>query len=220
MLELHDLIQRDWSSFIALTSPSSYHMTLLGGVDAEQKAKKNWPTGIPETTSIPDTALLIRDRLAARRFDIPEKIEMEIDADRFHAPLVGVPLRPANAAMATALYDLRRQLAEAISFRPDDLMTFMFHATYGYRYRHIPRSQKDVLRMEVHQWRRQNAEKLGTLLIPPPVFCSFETMNAFQPLLTLKPIKYGLKKMLRPIKPERRHVEMTSKSSLKRGINM
>lgn len=56
MLELHDLIQRDWSSFIALTSPSSYHMTLLGGVDAEQKAKKNWPTGIPETTSIPDTA--------------------------------------------------------------------------------------------------------------------------------------------------------------------
>ncbi|WP_025885962.1 hypothetical protein [Asaia prunellae] len=111
---------------------------------------------------------------------------MEIDADRFHAPLVGVPLRPSSPAMATSLYDLRRQLAEVIGFHPDNLMSFMFHATYGYKIRHVPRSLKDVLRREVHSWRRDYAEKLGTIIVPAPVFCSFETMFAFTPLLALQ----------------------------------
>lgn len=186
MRDMNQLILREWREFITPTPPSSYHMTILGGVDPEQKAKGNWPTGINTTLPIANTAPIIRDRLAAIRFDIPEKIEMEIDADRFHAPLVGVPLRPANAAMATALYDLRRQLAEAIGFHPDNLMTFMFHATYGYKIRHIPRSQKDVLRRQVHGWRREYADKLGVITIPPPVFCSFETMFAFLPILPLQ----------------------------------
>ncbi|GGC31715.1 DUF1868 domain-containing protein [Asaia siamensis] len=185
MLDMNSLIEREWREYITPTPPSSYHMTILGGVDPEQQAKANWPSGINTALPIADTASILRDRLASRRFDIPETIEMEIDADRFHAPLVGVPLRPANAAMATALYDLRRQLAEAIGFHPDNLMTFMFHATYGYKIRHVPRAQKDVLRRQVHNWRRENADKLGTIVIPPPVFCSFETMFAFKPLLTL-----------------------------------
>lgn len=185
MSALSQQIQRDWSGFITPTPSSSYHMTILGGVDPEQKAKGNWPSGISETASRNDIDAIIRSRLAARTFDFPEHIEMEIDAERFHAPLVGVPLRPASAAMATALYDLRRQLAEAIAFHPDNLMSFMFHATYGYKIRHIPHGQKATLRNIVHEWRHATAGKLGIIQIPAPVFCSFETMYAFTPLLTL-----------------------------------
>ncbi|CDG39388.1 hypothetical protein ASAP_1343 [Asaia bogorensis] len=185
MLDMNALIRRDWSDHIVPTPPSSYHMTILGGVDPEQKAKNNWPSGISPSVTIEQTTAILRDRLASKAFEFPEKIEVEIDADRFHAPLVGVPLRPANAAMATALYDLRRQLAEAIGFHPDNLMSFMFHATYGYKIRHIPHTQKAPLRKAVHEWRRVTAEKLGTIEIPPPVFCRFETMFAFTPLLAL-----------------------------------
>ncbi|MFC0500690.1 DUF1868 domain-containing protein [Asaia krungthepensis] len=185
MLEMNALIRRDWSDHIVPTPPSSYHMTILGGVDPEQKAKNNWPSGISPSVTLAQTTPILRERIAATTFDFPEKIEMEIDADRFHAPLVGVPLRPANAAMATALYDLRRQLAEAIGFHPDNLMSFMFHATYGYKYRHIPHTQKAPLRRAVHEWRRVTSEKLGIIEIPAPVFCSFETMFAFTPLLPL-----------------------------------
>ncbi|WP_084294730.1 DUF1868 domain-containing protein [Asaia prunellae] len=59
MLDTNTLIQRDWSAYITPTPPSSYHMTVLGGVDAEQVAKANWPEG-----SAPQRQSLIRHQLS------------------------------------------------------------------------------------------------------------------------------------------------------------
>lgn len=186
MLEMNRLVTTQYAAYIAPTPSSSYHMTILGGVDPEQIQKGTLPVGIAPSIPLDTSNRILCERLARERFDIPEKIEMEIDPDRHHAPLVGAPLRPANAAIATALYDLRRQIAECMQFHPDDLMRYMFHATYGYKYRHLPYHLKPGLRSAVHEWRRAASERLGVFTVPAPVFCSFDTMGAFTPLLALQ----------------------------------
>ncbi|WP_162993419.1 DUF1868 domain-containing protein [Asaia bogorensis] len=186
MLAMNRMIASDYSTYMTTTPPSSYHMTILGGVDPEQRQKNRLPIGI--TAEMPPETVNERltERLSRAVFDIPDPIEMQIDPDRYHAPITGTPLRPANAAIASGLYDLRRQIAEVLQFQPDDLTHYMFHATYAYRFRSIPFGVKWGLRKAVHQWRRNAADRLGSFTIPGPVFCSFETMFAFKPLLPLR----------------------------------
>lgn len=171
---------------IAWTPPSSYHITVFGGLNDEDQGTRRWPRGVvPAMPVAAVTAQWLRQlqdrpRLAEPRF------EFAFDTPRFMtegAP--HVPLRPANDRTARRLADLRDALAQFTGIRDRNHDSYRYHLTVGYIVQMLNEQEARALQAASANWVERLAARSGTISIPAVQFCSLADMYAFRVLHAL-----------------------------------
>jgi hypothetical protein len=165
------------------TLPSdSYHFTIFGGPNDQDRGRYGWPSGIPVSTSITECNRVIGERIARFRMHTELPIRFRLDQEKTLAPqrASGLQLVPVDANEKLKLSMLRdRMAAEVFRYRADDHETFGFHISLAYQMRGFAaeerREYQDV--MTRHLPTIVGAAPVIELGIPE--FCTFENMYRF-----------------------------------------
>jgi hypothetical protein len=171
---------------IAWTPPSSYHVTVFGGLNDEDKGTQRWPRDVPPAVPVSAVTAMWLRRLQERPRLAEPRFEFAFGATRIMtegAP--HVPLQPANDRTARRLAALRDTLAEFTGIRDQNHATYQYHLTFGYIHRMLSDQEALALKMATDGWIRQLAARIGTIAIPAVQFCSLADMYAFRVLHAL-----------------------------------
>jgi hypothetical protein len=167
---------------LTMLPPSSYHVTLFGGVNDADRNTPKWASPAPHDTPIDKLDALYLDRLrraarpARRGFEFACGAPPEPGADG----TLHIPLRPADAATQSRLRALRDELSALTGIRRPDHDRYEYHVTLGYLYGFLDESEASEMRKATASW-MQRLERLGTpILIPSFHFCTFRDMFAFE----------------------------------------
>lgn len=171
---------------VALTPPNSYHVTVFGGLNDEDRGKPRWPRALPAGMPVEAVTrqwlreLKARPRLAEPRFEFAYGRPAAMTDGAPH-----VPLHPANDATARRLKALRDDLSEFTGIRDRNHDSYQYHLTVGYIHQILTGQEAQALRTATEGWVERLAARSPTLVIPAFHFCSFRDMYAFRELHAL-----------------------------------
>lgn len=175
-----------FASKVALTPPNSYHVTVFGGLNDEDKGSPRWPRALPVGLSVDAVTerwlreLKARPRLAEPRFEFAYGKPVAMTDGAPH-----VPLHPANDATARRLKALRDALSEFTGIRDKNHDSYKYHLTVGYIHQLLTEQEAQALKTATEGWVERLADRSGTLVIPAVHFCSLRDMYAFRELHAL-----------------------------------
>jgi hypothetical protein len=160
--------------------PASFHMTVFEGVNEQHRMADRWPehlaTDVPLAATTLDFEIRLRDVALPNRFQI-----------RPTGLFGGFSVRVGGASgvTAAALRAARNDLSTALNLRRPDHGTYEFHITLGYLLRWLTAAEADqVIRLSgqvaIDLIARQPKFDIG-----PVEFCTFETMQRFDPMMLL-----------------------------------
>lgn len=171
---------------ISLTPPSSYHVTVFGGLNDEDAGRPRWPRGLPAGQSVDAVTrqwlhrLQARPRLADSRFEFAFGTPVVTSDGAPH-----IPLHPANDATAKRLVALRDDLSALTGIRDKDHDRYAYHMTFGYVHERLSSAEAQALHTATAHWVERAAAVRGTIVIPEVQFCSLRDMYAFRVLHNL-----------------------------------
>jgi hypothetical protein len=168
---------------IALLPPSSYHVTLFGGLNESDRDSPRWPQGVPGSLALETATMRWLDKLAKRH---PQSAGFDFVLDEPPAPMrdgsLHIPLRPADEATAKRLAGLRDALAQLTGIRRADHDRYQYHLTFGYVHHFLSSEEAQDLQTATARWMEGLAPALH---IPAFQFCRFTDMYAFESLCLL-----------------------------------
>jgi hypothetical protein len=187
--DLRDALDRTpYRSTFALLPVDSYHMTVFGGLNDQQRYAPLWPADLPTSTPIEQCTRILDARLAAFELDRPMPIRMKLDRAETLANSDGVSLHllPADVAENSAIRHLRDRLAKVFGFRDPGHDAYVFHITVAYRLAMLAPAQDRDYRalLAAHTARIVDAAPIIELGLP--AFCSFRDMYRFEPVRYLR----------------------------------
>lgn len=114
MLDMYrDSLAQDFCAKLALLPPSSYHMTVLDGLNDGRRAQPSWPRALARTTPMPSCDEWVRNRLETFDYGLalpirmrPSRPDPSCDGQVPH-----IRLEPADPAQGRVLAGLRHALA-------------------------------------------------------------------------------------------------------------
>lgn len=168
---------------IALTPPSSYHVTMFGGLNDEDQGRARWPRGLPPDMPVDAVTrewlrqLKTRPPLADHRFKFEFGNPALMKDGAPHVPLV-----PADDATARRLKGLRDELSAFTGLRDKDHERYRYHLTFGYLHAVLSDGEAQALKSATEDWVRRLSARVGAIAIPAVEFCSFRDMYAFRVL--------------------------------------
>ncbi len=169
---------------LALLPPSSYHVTIFGGLNEADRATSRWPLSLAPDLGLEVATQTWLQKLRTRTRLSDAEFLFELDPPPPHM-LEGaphIPLRPADDATAERLITLRDDLSRLTGIRRIDHDRYQYHLTFGYLYRYLTAVQADELRDATLSWMSNMPRKLR---INGVQFCSFRDMYAFRVLHNL-----------------------------------
>lgn len=175
-----------FASKIALTPPSSYHVTVFGGLNDEDKGRARWPRTLSADLSVEEVTqqwlreLKKRPRLVEPRFEFAFGTPVAMTDGAPH-----VPLHPVNDTTARRLAALRDALSEFTGIRDKNHDAYKYHLTVGYIHQLLTDQEAQSLKAATEGWVERLAARSGTLTIPAVHFCSLRDMYAFRELHAL-----------------------------------
>lgn len=183
---IRELPQHGFSRKLSLVPSSSWHVTLLGGVNDVDRRTPLWPADLPRDMAMAEVHRVLLQRLVARRTPKLGPCSFLVDIST-PSPLVregtlGIPLRPADEATRLRLREARDELAELIQLRRHDHDRYAFHLTLGYLVQFLDESEQEDCRAALTGW-RQGLASHGPLLIPSFHFCILRDMFAFREVM-------------------------------------
>jgi hypothetical protein len=169
-----------FSTKIALLPPSSYHVTLFGGLNESDRNSPRWPQGISGALALQTATTQWLDKLAERH---PQATGFDFVLDEPPPPMRDgsphIPLRPADEATAKRLADLREALARLTGIRRADHDRYQYHLTFGYVHHILTPDEALDLQAATARWM---AALPPVLHVPAFHFCRFKDMYAFESL--------------------------------------
>ena len=171
----------DFSRKLTMLPPSSYHVTLFGGVNDVDRHTPKWSTPLPDDTPIEAVNALYLQRL--RQAARAPRHDFEFVCDT--PPAAGVdgtlhvPLRPADAATAARLRTLRDELSTLTGIRRPDHDRYQYHVTIGYLHAVLDERETAQMQRAIADWMRRLDDR-GLVLIPSFHYCTFRDMFAFE----------------------------------------
>jgi hypothetical protein len=173
----------DFASKISLTPPSSYHVTVFGGLNEEDAGTPRWPRqlrpglAIDEVTRLWLRQLQARPRLADPGFAFEYGTPVITRGGAPH-----IPLRPADDATAARLAALRNELAAFTGIRDKDHDRYEYHMTFGYIHTLLSEREGQSLKAATQHWIEKLTARNLRIRIPAVQFCRLVDMYAFQVL--------------------------------------
>lgn len=172
----------DWAANFAFLPPASFHMTVFEGVCMNPIYRDDWPRDLPQEASRDKVSQLLLDRLCDLR--LPSRAIVKPVGVRHNAG-IGVLVAGVDEANELALRDTRRQLSEAMGFRPANFAGYHFHITLAYLLHWLDEDIARRVGEEVEAALRDLAETVPEIELGPPEFCNFDTMHEFVPIRLL-----------------------------------
>jgi hypothetical protein len=172
-----------FASKISLTPPSSYHVTVFGGLNEEDKGRPRWPAQLPLDWSIDAVTRAWAHRLRARPTLADPGFVFEYgEASATTGGAPHLPLRPADDATAARLHTLRDELSAFTGLRDKDHDSYEYHMTFGYVHEVLSANEAESLRAATQHWIEQLSVRGLRIRIPAVQFCSIVDMYAFRVL--------------------------------------
>lgn len=182
---VREMPRHDFARKFALVPTSSWHVTLIGGINDVDRRTAAWPSDLPRDMPIAEVHRVLLQRLERRRTAPLAPCSFVVDTG--HPPslrregTLAVPLRPVDAATAKRLSDARDELAELLKLRRPDHDNYGFHVTIGYLYSFLEEAESAALQAASTEW-RQRLAKRGPLTIGSFHFCVLRDMFAYREL--------------------------------------
>jgi hypothetical protein len=176
-----DVPRYSFAGKLALLPPSSYHVTVFGGLNEADRGTSGWPASLAPDLGleVATQAWLHKLRTRPRLNDAAFLFELDSPPPNMSEGAPNIPLRPADDATAERLITLRDDLSRLTGIRRADHDRYQYHLTFGYLYRHLTAVQADELRDATISWMSSMPRKLRISGIQ---FCSFRDMYAFRVL--------------------------------------
>lgn len=172
-----------FASKIALTPPSSYHVTVFGGLNKEDQGTARWPKSLKADADIASVTEDWLRQLRRRRTTKGPGFEFEFGVPALTndgAP--HIPLHPANDATANRLRAVRDDLSSFTGIRDKDHDVYQYHMTFGYIFRVLSDAESQSLLEATRHWIETISAQSPRVRIPGTQFCSFRDMYAFRVL--------------------------------------
>jgi len=168
---------------LAVLPGDSYHVTILGGPNDQDRKTYGWPADISDNASIAECDRVIGERIARFRMRAELPIRFCLDKEKTLTPQrpSGLQLAPADTDENRKIRRLRDQLAnEVFRYRAADHDTFGFHISLAYQ-------MKGLTNEERREYQSILTQQLPAIVAAAPViefgvpeFCTFETMYRFE----------------------------------------
>ncbi|QJD66361.1 DUF1868 domain-containing protein [Xanthomonas campestris pv. badrii] len=179
-----ELPEHRFASKFAPLPPSSYHVTLLGGVNESDRAHGPWPSDLTRDHALADINVDYLSRLKGR-------VAPPLGACSFlvnpTAARTGnndnllIPLKPADTQTAQRLEAARQALMHLTRLQRPDYVNYQFHISLAYLCETLDRAEQADYRAAVGAWLKRLAAA-GPITIPRFHFCTFADMYAFRTL--------------------------------------
>ncbi|MEB2111336.1 DUF1868 domain-containing protein [Xanthomonas campestris pv. campestris] len=173
-----ELPEQRFGNKFALLPPSSYHVTLLGGVNETDRNRGPWPSDVPLGEINASFLSRLKQRAAAPlgacRFIVDPSVARTGSNDNLL-----IPLLPADAAATQRLDAARAGLMALTRLQRPDYVNFRFHISLAYLCATLDAAEQAAYRSVVTTWLKRLADA-GPITIPHFHFCTFADMYAFR----------------------------------------
>jgi hypothetical protein len=179
----HALRSSSFSAKIAGLPDDSYHVTILGGPNDQDRDRYGWPSDIPITTPITECNRIIGERIARFRMNTELPLRFRIDSERTLAPQLasGLQLVPADADEMRKISTLRDRMADEVyRYRTPDHDTFGFHVSMAYQMRGFTAGEKQKYQDLLTRHVTTIGAAAAIIELGVPEFCTFEDMYRFE----------------------------------------
>lgn len=179
-----ELPEHGFANKLAVLPPSSYHVTLLGGVNETDRAHGPWPSDLARDAALADINASFLSRLQQRnttplgacRFVVDPTAAMTGSNDNLL-----IPLLPADAATAQRLETARKGLMALTLLQRPDYSHYRFHISLAYLCETLDADEQADYHGAVGVWLKRLAAA-GPITVPRFHFCTFNDMYAFRTL--------------------------------------
>ncbi|MBB5865334.1 DUF1868 domain-containing protein [Xanthomonas sp. 3058] len=177
-----ELPEHGFASKLAVLPPSSYHATLLGGVNEIDRARGPWPSDTARDVPLADISAGFLSRLKQRGGPPLGACRFLVDPTAMKAGRnenLLIPLIPADAHTAQRLEAARQGLMALTKLQRPDYINFRFHISLAYLCQTLDAAEQAAYRSAVSGWLTRLAAA-GPITVPHFHFCTFADMDAFR----------------------------------------
>jgi hypothetical protein len=168
---------------LAVLPSDSYHVTILGGLNDQDRTRYGWPSDLPINAPIAECNRIIGERITRFRMHSELPIRFCVDKERTVAlqRASGLQLVPADATERLKLQMLRdRMAAEVFSYRAADHDTFEFHVSLAYQMSGFTTEERRDYQSELARHLPTIVAAASVIEFGVPEFCTFEDMHRFE----------------------------------------
>ena len=161
---------------------SSYHMTIFGGANDQDRARQPWPQGVPIDAPIETCNAMLAQRLSGVRLacELPFRMVVDERSAANRASPITLHLQPADAGEAAKLRQVRNRIADALKMRAPDHDRYQFHITIGYQIDWFTAAEQREYEAALLRWRTRLMAENVVFELGAPEYCVFEDMFAFR----------------------------------------
>ncbi|KTF33482.1 DUF1868 domain-containing protein [Xanthomonas vesicatoria] len=177
-----ELPEHRFASKLALLPPSSYHVTLLGGVNEIDRASGPWPSDLTRDVALSEIHADFLARLTQRTAAPLGACSFVVNpaaAKTGNNDNLLIPLHPADTQTAQRLEAARQALMTLTRLQRPDYVNFQFHISLAYLCQTLDSAEQADYRAAVGGWLKRLAAA-GPITIPRFHFCTFADMDAFR----------------------------------------
>ncbi|WOB51333.1 DUF1868 domain-containing protein [Xanthomonas hydrangeae] len=183
VLEIYrELPEQRFANKLAVLPPSSYHVTLLGGVNEIDRASGPWPSDMARDVALAQISTSFLSRLQQRNAALLGACRFLVDptaAKTGRNDNLLIPLVPADAATGQRLESARQGLMALTKLQRPDYTNFRFHISLAYLCETLDAAEQVAYRVAVADWLKRLAAA-GPITVPRFHFCTFKDMYAFR----------------------------------------
>lgn len=168
---------------LAVLPSDSYHVTILGGLNDQDRARYGWPSDIPINAPIAECNRIIGERIARFRMHSDLPIRFCVDKGKTVAPqrASGLQLVPADAKEKLKLHMLRDQMStEVFRYRAADHEAFGFHVSLAYQMSGFTAEERRDYQSELVRHLPAIIAAAPVIEFGVPEFCTFGDMYRFE----------------------------------------
>ena len=172
-----------FSGKLAVLPSDSYHVTILGGLNDQDRTRYGWPSDLPISASISESNRIVGERIARFRMHCELPIRLCVNKEKTVAPqrASGLQLVPADAEEKLKLRMLRdRMAAEVFRYRAADQEAFGFHVSLAYQIGGFTVEERRNYQSELAHHLPAIIAAAPVIELGVPEFCTFEDMYRFE----------------------------------------
>jgi hypothetical protein len=174
-----DAVVLPYAKKIALTPPSSYHVTIFGGANDQERRPGLWPKAVPLDAGMTACNAWVAQKLKALSLDCALPLRFKIDLDPPHeAPFV-LRLLPVDAQEDAKLRRLIARLSATLGITPPGIDTYQFHTTLGYSLQWLDDNEDRDFQGRMTAWRGAINRQCPEIPFGAPEYCLLDDMYAF-----------------------------------------
>jgi hypothetical protein len=177
-----ELPDHAFSRKIALLPPSSYHMTIFGGADDQERKPGLWPADVPLDASIEACNDYVANQL--KHFSLGTSLPIRMRVNDAQPPVHPDPLLidlvPVDEAEERKLRKLRDRLADVLKIHTPHHDTYSFHISLAYQIEWFDAAEQADYVAARQRWREQLKRRAPIIEFGAPEYCTLNDMYAFR----------------------------------------